>query len=340
MRFDASVRVYPVWASKPRCGRPIYTLCVSLSPQDGNGAEVRLREAVTLKTLRRMVSRGEKFACLAAYDATTARWLERGGVHVLLSGDSAAQVVLGHDRTIDAPIDFLVQITAAIKRGAPKTLVMADMPFMSYHASVESAMLNAGRFMQEGLADVVKLEADATFAPLIDRMTRAGIPVCAHVGFRPQTTAVLGGPTAQGRTKEAMETLVDDAVALEAAGAVLLLVEAVPAEVTRRIVEATSVPVIGIGAGTDCHGQILVVHDLLGLTDHPPRFAEAVETLGERIKAAGAEWAERVRTDRIGGSRYTMRDQSGGSSGDATGGASGGTSRANTGGADSPEESR
>jgi 3-methyl-2-oxobutanoate hydroxymethyltransferase len=304
-----------------RAGGSFYTCAVSLSPHDGHGGgepEVRLREAVTLKTLRRMAARGEKFACLAAYDATTARWLERGGVHVLLAGDSASQVVLGFDRTIDVPIDFLVTITAALKRGAPRTLVMADMPFMSYHGSVESAMENAGRFMRDGLADVVKLEVDATFAPLVDRMTRAGIPVCAHIGFRPQTTAVLGGPTAQGRTRDAMEALVDDAAALEAAGAVLLLVEAVPAEVTRRIVEATSVPVIGIGAGTDCHGQILVVHDLLGLTDHPPRFAEAVETLGERIKAAGAEWAERVRTDRIGGSRYTMRDtptDSGGASG-------------------------
>jgi 3-methyl-2-oxobutanoate hydroxymethyltransferase len=254
-----------------------------------------------------MAVKGEKFACLAAYDATTARWLERGGVHVLLAGDSAAQVVLGYERTIDAPIDFLVQITAALKRGAPRTLIMADMPFMSYHASVETAMANAARFMREGLADVIKLEVDETFAPLVDRLTRAGVPVCAHIGFRPQTTAVLGGPTAQGRTDDAMEQLVRDAVAMERAGAVLILVEAVPDEVTERIVAAVTVPVIGIGAGTACHGQILVVHDLLGLTDRPPRFAEPVETLGERIRVAGAAWAERVRTDMIGGTRYTMR---------------------------------
>lgn len=270
-------------------------------------AEVRLREPVTMKTLRRMAAKGEKFACLAAYDATTARWLERGGVHVLLAGDSAAQVVLGYERTIDAPIDFLVQITAALKRGAPRTLVMADMPFMSYHTSVETAMANAARFMREGLADVVKLEVDETFAPLVDRLTRAGVPVCAHIGFRPQTTAVLGGPMAQGRTDDSMAQLVRDAEAMERAGAVLILVEAVPDEVTERIVAAVSVPVIGIGAGTGCHGQILVVHDLLGLTDNPPRFAEPVETLGERIRTAGAAWVERVRTDTIGGTRYTMR---------------------------------
>lgn len=293
---------------------PHSTTATPSIPTDGPSgyaeAQVRLREPVTLKTLRRMAATGEKFACLAAYDATTARWLERGGVHVLLAGDSAAQVVLGFERTIDAPIDFLVQITAALKRGAPRTLVMADMPFMSYHASVEGAMANAARFMREGLADVVKLEVDETFAPLVDRLTRAGVPVCAHIGFRPQTTAVLGGPTAQGRTEDAMERIVRDAVAMERAGAVLILVEAVPDEVTRRIVASVSVPVIGIGAGTDCHGQILVVHDLLGLTDRPPRFAEAVETLGERIRTAGAAWVQRVRTDAIGGTRYTMRTES------------------------------
>lgn len=274
-------------------------------------AEVRAREPVTLKTLRRMAARGEKFACLTAYDATTARWLERGGVHVLLAGDSAAEVVLGFDKTLHAPMDFLVTITAAIKRGAPNTLIMGDMPFMSYHASVESAMNNAARFMREGLADVVKLEVDETYAPLVDRLTRAGVPVCAHVGFRPQTTAVHGGPTAQGRTQDALERIVRDARAMEEAGAVLVLIEAVPEEVTRRVVEAVGVPVIGIGAGTACHGQILVVQDLLGLTDQRPRFAEPVDTLGERIKAAGAQWVERVRTDQIGGSRYTMRDESG-----------------------------
>ena len=302
----------------------LYTSCVSVSPPASDGgaagsAEVRVREPVTLKTLRRMAARGEKFACLAAYDATTARWLERGGVHVLLAGDSASQVILGFDRTIDVPMDFLITITAALKRGAPRTLVMADMPFMSYHASVESAMTNAARFMREGLADVVKLEVDESFAPLVDRLTRAGVPVCAHIGFRPQTTAVLGGPTAQGRTTGGMERLVRDAKAMEEAGAVLILIEAVPEEVTRRVVDAVSVPVIGIGAGTACHGQILVVHDLLGLTDQPPRFAEPVESLGERIRAAGAEWAERVRTDRIGGGRYTMRAGADGSDAGAEG---------------------
>ena len=283
---------------------------VSVSPSNpdrGSTSEPRPRQPVTLKTLGKMKRQGEKFACLAAYDATTARWLERGCVHVLLAGDSAAQVVLGHERTIDMPIDFAIQITAAIKRGAPNTLIMGDMPFMSYHTSLESAMNNAARFMTEGMADVIKLESDETFAPLVDRLTRSGVPVCAHIGCRPQTSSVTGGPVAAGRTADELGQVVQDAIALEQAGAVLLLVEAVPEEVTKAVMDATSVPVIGIGAGTAADGQILVVNDLLGLTDHPPRFAEPVETLGERMKASAEKWVQRVRDGQIGGQRYAMR---------------------------------
>lgn len=254
-----------------------------------------------------MKRQGEPFACLAAYDATTARWLQRAGVHVLLAGDSAAQVVLGHDRTISMPIDFAIELTAAIKRGAPQTLIMADMPFMSYHTSLETAMTNAGRFMTQGMADVIKLEADETFAPLVDRLTRAGVPICAHVGCRPQTSSVTGGPVAAGRTAETLRQVVTDAVTLEQAGAVLLLIEAAPEEVTRAVMEATTVPVIGIGAGDACDGQILVVNDLLGLTDAPPRFAEPVEQFGPRLQQAGQEWVARVRRRAIGGQRYAMR---------------------------------
>lgn len=268
-----------------------------------------------------MAEAGEPFACLTAYDATTARWLERGGVHVLLAGDSAAQMVLGFERTVDMPLDFAVQMTAGVKRGAPHTVVMADMPFMSYHGSADEAVVNAGRFVIEGLADVVKLEVDASFAPLVERMTRAGVPVCSHIGFRPQTTAIEGVPTAAGRTADAAERIVADAVALERAGSVLLLIEAVPPEVTRAVLEATSVPVIGIGAGTDCHGQILVVQDLIGQSDRPPRFAEPVAALGDAVRDAGAEWVKRVRERAIGGQTYKMRGGSpdGGASGKPSG---------------------
>ncbi len=283
---------------------------MSVSPTNtvaSSTSENRPNGPVTLKTLKRMKRQGEAFACLACYDATSARWLERAGVHLLLAGDSAAQVVLGFERTIDMPIDFAIQITAAIKRGASRTMIMADMPFMSYHTSVESAMLNASRFMIEGMADVIKLETDETFAPLVERMTRAGIPICAHIGCKPQSSSITGGPIAAGRTASQLQQVVRDAKALEDAGAVLILIEAVPSEVTQAVMEAVAVPVIGIGAGTNCDGQILVVNDLLGLTDEPPRFAQAVDSFGPRLKQAGQQWVSRVREGSIGGQAYSMR---------------------------------
>jgi 3-methyl-2-oxobutanoate hydroxymethyltransferase len=265
------------------------------------------RKPVTLRTLSRMAQRGEPFACLTCYDATSARWLERAGVHVLLVGDTAAEVILGFDRTIDMPLDVLLALTAGVKRGAPHTLVMGDMPFMSYQADRGEAIRNAGRFMTEGRADVVKIEADASFAPLVAEMARAGVPVCGHVGSRPQRIGLTGGYSAAGRTPAEATAIVEDAVALERAGCVMMLVEAVPDEVTRRIMEETSVPLIGIGAGTACHGQVLVLQDLLGLSDSPPRFAEPVAALGDMLVAAGQEWIRRVAERRIGGERYHMR---------------------------------
>lgn len=261
---------------------------------------------VTIRTIREMVERGEAFACLTCYDATTARWLERAGVPVLLVGDTAAEMILGFTRTIDMPLDVLIALTAGVKRGAPHSMVMGDMPFMSYQADEAEAIRNAGRFMTEGLADIVKIEADATFAPLIAKMARAGVPVCGHVGSKPQLSALKGGYGAAGRTADEAEQIVKDAVALEQAGAVMLLVEAVPDEVTTRILKATNVPLIGIGAGQACHGQVLVLQDLLGLTDTPPRFAEPAARLGPVVQQAAEQWVARVRDRQIGGRRYTM----------------------------------
>src|SRR5262245_33385385 len=263
-------------------------------------------DPVTIRDIRDLTARGEKFACLTAYDATTARWLQRAGVHILLVGDTAAEVILGYPRTIDMPLDVLIALTAGVKRGAPRCMVMADMPFLSYQADDAEAVQNAGRFMSEGLADIVKIEVDASFAPLVAKMTRAGIPICGHVGSKPQQAGLSGGYGAAGRTAEEAERLIRDAVSLEAAGAVMLLMEAVPDEVAHRILGATKVPVIGIGAGTECHGQVLVLQDLLGLTDTPPRFAEPVASLGPVVQRAAAEWVARVRTGRIGGRRYSM----------------------------------
>lgn len=265
-----------------------------------------LRSRVTLRHLRDWAKAGDAFACLACYDATIARLLERSGVPVLLVGDSAAEVVLGFDRTHYMPLDVLLALTAAVRRGAPNAFLIGDMPFLSYHTSDENALKNAGRFMVESGTDAVKLEADRSFAPLVEKMTRAGIAVCAHVGSRPQLASLRGGYGSAGRTAEEAERIVEDAAALERAGAVLILVEAVPDEVTARILDRVKSPVIGIGAGSACHGQILVVNDLLGLTDTPPRFADPVADVARIVERAGAEWVRRVRARDIGGRGYRM----------------------------------
>ncbi len=262
---------------------------------------------MTIRTIRRMAQSGEKFSCLTCYDATTARWLERAGVHILLVGDTASEVILGFDRTIDMPLEVLLALTAAVKRGAPNTLVMGDMPFMTYQADEATALRNAARFLTEGRADFVKVEIDASYAPLVSKMARAGIPVVAHVGSKPQQAMLSGGYASKGRTADEAAQVVRDAIVLERAGAVMLLVEAVPDEVAAEIVNRTSVPLIGIGAGIACHGQVLVLHDLIGLTDAPPRFATPVAALGPAIETAGNQWVERVAASNIGGMRYTMK---------------------------------
>lgn len=271
------------------------------------------RPAITLRTMRAMASSGDPFACLTCYDATTARWLERAGIHVLLVGDTAAEIVLGYDSTIHMPLDVAIALTAGVKRGAAKTLVMGDMPFMSYQAGADAALRNAGRFLTEGLADIVKLEADASFAPLVDRMTRAGIPVCGHVGAKPQHVRRTGGYASAGRTPEDAARITADAVALEQAGAAMLLVEAVPPQVTEEIMRRTTAPLIGIGAGPACHGQILVLQDLLGMTTWQPGFASPLAHLGDEIEAAAREWVHRVAGRKASEHRFEMKGSTQGS---------------------------
>lgn len=277
-------------------------------PQGHAGAADAGGEPITLRTLRRMARRGEPFACLTCYDASTARWLDRAGVHVLLVGDTAAEMILGHDRTINISMDFLVALTAGVRRGATHAMVMGDMPFLSYQADEAEAVRNAGRFLTEANADIVKIEADASFQSTVAKIVRAGIPVCGHVGSRPQRAALSGGYASAGRTADEAQQILDDARAMEDAGCALLLIEAVPEQVARTLCERASVPVIGIGAGPACHGQILVYQDLVGMSEHPPRFAQPVDQLGDRVQAAGAEWVRRVRERAIGGQPYTMKD--------------------------------
>ena len=262
--------------------------------------------AVTLRDLAKTSRSGGRFACLTCYDATTARWLSAAGIEVLLVGDTAAEVILGHPSTIHAPLDFMVTLTAGVKRGAPARVVMADMPFMSYQADEAEAVRNAGRFMTEGCADCVKLEADRTFAPLVERMARAGIPVVAHVGSRPQQAKMKGGYASTGRSAESALGVLRDAAALEAAGAAMILVEAVPAEVAEMIVSRATVPVIGCGAGPACHGQVVVLQDLLGLSAWQPSFAKPIADLGAQVERAARSWRDRVRLGELGGHPYSI----------------------------------
>ena len=262
--------------------------------------------AITLRDLFRTAKAGGRFSCLTCYDATTARWLEKAGVEVLLVGDTAAEMILGYTSTVHAPLDFMVMITAAVKRGAPSRVVMADMPFMSYQADDAEALRNAGRFMTEGNADCVKIEADRTFAPLVEKMARAGIPVVAHVGSRPQQAKMKGGYVSTGRSAETALRVLHDAAALEAAGASMILVEACPAEVTQMVVERATVPVIGCGAGPACHGQVVVLNDLLGLTHWQPAFAKPLAAVGTEIERAAKLWRERVRDGELGEHPYTI----------------------------------
>ena len=288
----AADKIEPAAANTPEPGSP-----VTPSPPS---------KPVTLKTIRKFVERNAKFSCLTCYDATTARWLQRAGVPVLLIGDTAAEMILGYPSTIHAPLDFLLTLTAAVKRGAPRTFIMGDMPFMSYQADDAEGLRNAARFLTDGMADSVKIEVDRSFVPLVEKMARAGIPVVAHVGARPQQSKRQGGYGSVGRTAAEARSLVADAVAMEDAGACMLLIEAAPNEVSQRVVEKTSVPVIGCGAGPACHGQIVVLQDLLGLTDWQPSFARPIAQFGEQVIAAATRWNQMVRDSELGEHPYRM----------------------------------
>ncbi|HZD18869.1 MAG TPA: 3-methyl-2-oxobutanoate hydroxymethyltransferase [Actinomycetota bacterium] len=247
----------------------------------------------TVTDLQKLKAEGERFAMLTAYDYPTARILDEAGIPVLLVGDSLANVVLGHDTTLPVTMDEMLHHTRAVVRGAPNALVVGDMPFLSYQASDEEAIRNAGRFLKEAGAQAVKLEG----APLslVETMTARGIPVMGHLGLTPQSVHAMGGYRVQAREEEAAERLLADALGLEKAGTFAVVLEGVPARVARRVTEALTVPTIGIGAGPHCDGQVLVVHDLLGLTfGKPARFVKRYADLRGEITRAVTAYKDEV----------------------------------------------
>lgn len=226
-----------------------------------------LAPKITLQTLEEKKANGRPIVALTAYDYSTARLVDEAGVDVILVGDSLAMVVLGYDSTLPVTVEEMLHHTRAVRRAVRRAMLIADMPFGSYHASVEEGVRNATRFLKEAGAEAVKIEGRRI--ELVEQLSAAGIPVMAHLGLTPQAVHKMGGYKVQGKSIAAIHGLLDDALALEAAGAFSLVLEGVPREVGRRITAALKIPVIGIGAGPDCDGQILVVHDMLNLTFAP-----------------------------------------------------------------------
>lgn len=247
------------------------------------------RSLVTTTALRAMKRDGRRITMLTCYDATFARLFTRAGVDVLLVGDSLGMAVQGHGSTLPVTVEDVVYHTRAVVRGrgAGGPHVVADMPFMSYQVGVEDALRNAGRLMQEGGAESVKLEGGVEIARTVERLVAVGIPVMGHIGLTPQSVHQLGGFKVQGKTEAAADRLIRDAIALQNAGAYAIVVETVPANVGRRVAEAVEVPTIGIGAGAGCDGQVLVGYDMLGLnTDFKPKFVKHFADFGLRAMAA------------------------------------------------------
>jgi 3-methyl-2-oxobutanoate hydroxymethyltransferase len=238
-----------------------------------------------------------KIVCLTAYDYPTARLLDEAGVDVLLVGDSLGMVVLGYDSTLPVTVDEMLHHTRAVRRGTRRALLVVDMPYGSYHTDSAESLRNAVRFVKEAGAEAVKVEGGERRLELISRLTEAEIPVMGHVGLTPQSVNALGGYRVQGKTTDAAEHLLRDARAVEAAGAFAVVLEAVPRELAAQITRELSIPTIGIGAGPDCDGQILVIHDLLGLTfNQTPKFARQYAAVGEAISGAVRQYCDDVRS--------------------------------------------
>ncbi|MBX7223086.1 MAG: 3-methyl-2-oxobutanoate hydroxymethyltransferase [Blastocatellia bacterium] len=256
-----------------------------------------LGKKVTVHTLRERKAAKEKITALTAYDYPTARLVDEAGIDVLLVGDSLANVVLGYDTTLAVTLEDMLFCTRAVRRGAKRSLIVGDMPFGSYHTGLEAALTAAVRFVKEGGAEAVKLEGGRKRAPLIERLVDNEIPVMGHIGLTPQSVHKMGGYKVQGKTVETAKQLLEDAVMLEKAGAFALVLEGVPGEIARMITERIEIPTIGIGAGAQCDGQILVLADALGLNfGHVPRFVREYANLKTTISDALKAYAADVRS--------------------------------------------
>ncbi len=273
---------------------------MSAAPRAGNG-KVTVPDIASRKSRNSAESAPtSKITCLTAYDYPTARLLDEAGVDILLVGDSLGMVVLGYENTLPVTMEEMLHHTRAVRRAVKRALVVADMPYGSFHAEISESVRNAIRFIKDAGAEAVKVEGGEKRLELISRLVEAEIPVMGHIGLTPQSLHALGGFKVQGKTLEAAEQLLRDARAVEAAGAFSIVLESVPRELAARITQQLHIPTIGIGAGPDCDGQVLVFHDLVGLTTtHLPKFARRYASLSELIARAAGEYCEDVRSGRF-----------------------------------------
>ncbi|MHB8124792.1 MAG: 3-methyl-2-oxobutanoate hydroxymethyltransferase [Desulfitobacteriaceae bacterium] len=260
----------------------------------------------TVPDFERAKENGERISMLTAYDYPSARLVEEACIDIILVGDSLGMVVLGYESTVPVTMDEMIHHAKAVRRGAPQTFIAVDMPFMSY-STLELALENAGRLIKEGGADAVKLEGGEDFTEIVRTLSRAGIPVIGHIGLTPQTATQLGGYKVQGRDIASARKLIEDANALQAAGAFMLVLELIPSQVGERISKELRIPTIGIGAGSECDGQVLVFHDILGLFDRfKPKFVKQYAQLGEQAINVIREYHQEVKTGKFPTAEYAF----------------------------------
>lgn len=265
---------------------------------DGRYSERKQRNMKkTVSTFQKAKENGEKVTMLTAYDYSTAKLMDEADIDAILVGDSLGNVILGYEDTLSVTMEDMIHHTAAVARGAKNALVVADMPFMSYQASVYDAVINAGRLMKEGRANAVKLEGGASVCEQIKAITQAGIPVVAHLGLTPQSVNAFGGYKVQGKSEEAAKKLLTDALAVQEAGAFAVVLECVPSKLATVLTEKLDIVTIGIGAGNACDGQVLVYQDMLGMfTDYVPKFVKQFAQVGEVMKQAFRDYKTEVST--------------------------------------------
>ena len=262
----------------------------------------------TSVTFKDSKKNGEKLTMLTAYDYTTAKLLDESGVDSILVGDSLGMVVLGYDDTLSVTMEDMIHHSAAVARGAKNALVITDMPFMSYQTSVYDAVGNAGRLVKEGKAQAVKLEGGIEFCEHIKAIVKASIPVCAHIGLTPQSVNAFGGFKVQGKGKQEAQRLLDEARAVEEAGAFAVVLECVPAKLAKKISESISIPTIGIGAGAGCDGQVLVYKDMLAMySDFKPKFVKQYAQVGSVMKDAFRQYIDEVKSGAFPSEEHTFK---------------------------------